>query len=355
MAGESTEETGTPTKERKSGYTSVSSSHLPISTSGDSLLVRQASLDQPRPVLGLVSRLGIAAREYLGNGGSYRKWPHFKFVARGLLYGRWMRPWLQFLEAEPMLSVARQNPRLYLKVQWPYLNRNYGAQKRLEIMRCHYRFLLERIQVDLREHLLTNSFFTLARWSTPSLGTFSLRLSHQNKFSQEGEMVLSFFRDNPDRLCTLLCFTISGDSEISIGCLQGNKPMPDAQPSNKDFNVMLTRGLHGLRPKNLLLFGLRQLAAAWSIDRLRAVGNRMHIFRESLKCGYDSFWDEAEGVLAPDGMYDLPASPQLKDLKDVPAKKRAMYRRRFQFLEALEGEIAATLARKEREPVILTT
>jgi uncharacterized protein VirK/YbjX len=197
----------------------------------------------------------------------------------------------------------------------------------------------------LLSRLVSTEFLPLAHWTVPELGRFSLRLSHENKFAQEGEMVLDLCQEDSKRPCALLCFSISGPSEISIGCLQGGKPVEESGDiSGKDLTIALTRGMHGLRPKNLLVFALRQLAATWSISGIRGVSTERHINAKEFRADYNAFWEEAGGTLAADGMYDLSSSSSFRDLQEIKPKKRAMYRHRYRFLETLGSEIERTLA-----------
>jgi len=306
------------------------------------------------PHFWLTAKLSKAAFDFFPEREWRAAWFRLKFVIRGLAYRPWMKPWLEFLESDSMRPVTAKYPRLNLKIQWPYLNNSYGPAKRLAIVRHHYQFALSHFSQTLILRLIEERFLYLARWNVAEMGQFSLRLSHENKFSQEGEMVLGLYHDDSERLCALLCFTITAHGEISIGCSQGGKPdaTKDEIPA-KEFVIALTRRMHGSRPKNLLLFALRRLARAWSINRLKAVSTGQHIWRAKLQSDYDTFWEEIGGALGPDGMYDIPSSSDFRPLEEIKPKKRAMYRDRYQFLEALGQEIENALVDTDHAPIIL--
>jgi uncharacterized protein VirK/YbjX len=321
----------------------------------------QEVLDAPAPssnrlpdYLWLQARLRKAAFAFFPEKDWRAAWFRFKFLVRGLTYGSWMQPWLEFLESDSMRPIAVRYPRLNLKIQWPYLNSSYGPAKRLAIVRHHYQFALSHFSRSLISQLIEERFLYLARWTVAEMGEFSLRLSHENKFSQEGEMVLSLYHDGSERLCALLCFTISAPGEISIGCSQGGRPDTGKDEIRaKEFVIALTRNMHGSRPKNLLLFALRRIAQAWSINRLKAVSTGMHIWKAKLQSDYDAFWEEIGGTQGPDGMYDIPSSSEFKSLQEIKPKKRAMYRDRYRFLEALGQEIESALTTTDHAPVVL--
>ena len=304
----------------------------------------------------LKGKLSGVALRVIPEKNSKGSWLRFKFQARALMYGIWMEPWLNFLDGPSMRPLAEAHPKLYLKIQWPYINRSYRATKRLEIIQNHYRFVLAHFSKELYFRLFFTDFLYLAKWSLPKLGTFSLRLYHANTYEQEGEMLLGLYQEESGRLCSLINFSVTAESEISIGCLQGGKPLknPD-EISNKNLTIAFTRHMHGLRPKNLLLFALRHLARAWSINRIRAVSTENQLWKDELKTDYNTFWVEVGGTLGADGMYDLPCSINFKGLQEVKPKKRAAYRRRYQFLEVLGREIESNLATPDRHPSSVRT
>ena len=94
--------------------------------------------------------------------------------------------------------------------------------------------------------------------------------------------------------------------EIFIGGLKGNKKACD-----KEVVIALTRAMHGLRPKALLVFALQILAGVWGVTRLRAVSDsdaHLQALAETktVAASYDEWWVESGGQLAEDGIFDLP-------------------------------------------------
>jgi uncharacterized protein VirK/YbjX len=149
-------------------------------------------------------------------------------------------------------------------------------------------------------------------------------------------------RDNGSELFTL-AFSITQyevePREIFIGGLQGNKAA-----NEKDLIVAITRGLHGMRPKALLLFALQSLAGVWGISRLRAVSDSTHIYRhwqkrKKLAASYDKWWLDSGGQLAKDGGFDLPVTFIPREIALLKANKRQMYKRRYQMLAGIVGQI----------------
>ena len=59
-----------------------------------------------------------------------------------------------------------------------------------------------------------------------------------------------------------------------------------------------------------------------------------------LKTDFGAFWEEAGGRETEDKrFYELPLVLPRKTMEEVPTRKRAVYRRRFAFLDAVDAEI----------------
>ena len=124
--------------------------------------------------------------------------------------------------------------------------------------------------------------------------------------------------------------------------LMGNVQGPSLKDEGLDRIRDVTHAAHGMRPPHLLVHTLRVLAAKWGATRLQGVDPENHVkgrwnLRDSrLRFDYRAFWAEHEGVRDDDGNWTMPLDTALRPLEDVPTKRRAMYRRRYAMLEALQ-------------------
>jgi uncharacterized protein VirK/YbjX len=132
--------------------------------------------------------------------------------------------------------------------------------------------------------------------------------------------------------------------------LMGNVQGPSLKDEGLDRIRDATHSAHGMRPPHLLVHTLRVLAARWDATALHGVDPENHVkgrwnLRDSrLRFDYRAFWAEHEGVRADaGGNWSLPLDTALRPLEEVPTKRRAMYRRRYAMLEALQQAVA-TLA-----------
>ena len=105
-----------------------------------------------------------------------------------------------------------------------------------------------------------------------------------------------------------------------------------------------TRAAEGLRPPHLLVEVLRVLCRRGqqtlsAIDPAHHVKKRWHQRLLQVSFDYRGFWTALGGQLQASGFWSLPSQRKLRDLADVPPKRRAMYRRRAGLLEALPCQL----------------
>ena len=120
--------------------------------------------------------------------------------------------------------------------------------------------------------------------------------------------------------------TASWAATIAIGCIQG----PDG-PNSKDLVRDLTRNMHGMRPKQLMLSLAYAFARQLGIERILAVANAAHPLRrvrEKFQADYDAFWLEQKGRNVGDGWFMLPEALSRKSELEVSSHHRSAFRRR---------------------------
>jgi uncharacterized protein VirK/YbjX len=97
----------------------------------------------------------------------------------------------------------------------------------------------------------------------------------------------------------------------------------------------------------LLVHALRLLATEWNvrsiagIDPVHHVKGRWNLRDSRLKFGYRAFWQDNGGGLDASGNWSLPRRTSIRPLDEIPAKRRAMYRRRNAWLAELAKRIDA--------------
>ncbi|MEE9335207.1 MAG: DUF535 family protein [Granulosicoccaceae bacterium] len=147
--------------------------------------------------------------------------------------------------------------------------------------------------------------------------------------------------DSEAREVYTLSFHLSTDAApvCYIGALQGpNDKVPDRQKTI----VSLTRSLHGLRPKALMVETLCMVMRALEIDLIYGVSNAGHIYqsdqytdekRAKVEFDFDQLWNEFNAEKHTASFYKLLSEPERKDASEIKPKKRSLYRKRYQWLD----------------------
>ena len=133
-----------------------------------------------------------------------------------------------------------------------------------------------------------------------------------------------------------------GDMSMFIGAMQG--PNMD---NARDVVKKVTKYCHAYRTKNLILYLTQAVARSLGMKHIYAVTNEgyyanNHVRADrKLKTDFSEFWTEAGGHPTDDTRFDeLPLVEARKTMEEVPTRKRAVYRKRFAMLDALDAEVA---------------
>lgn len=165
-------------------------------------------------------------------------------------------------------------------------------------------------------------------------------------FMREGQLVLNLFLN--DFRAFSLAFSLhrgpDGSIEAVIGGIQGRK-----REGILDTYRDLTKTLHGLRPRDFLMEVFRIFCRAHNIETILAVSDTCRHHRhsyfnmQSFSLDYDEIWQDRGGWKINEMFFQLDVSPARKELSEVKAKKRSMYRKRYAFLSDLEAKLSADL------------
>jgi uncharacterized protein VirK/YbjX len=253
------------------------------------------------------------------------------------------REWFRLLQNPKLAPVAEADPHILSKIQRTYLIRTLRAKDRLQALKQHYGFVAQHFPEEMLRQVYSSSGFLLASLPIEGIGQVSLRLAYCHSLGKEGDLTIKLNDEHSGWLIYSLTFSVSvndaGRRECVIGGLQGY-----TQALGKERVISLTRRMHGLRPKALVLFALQQLACAWAFTSIRGVSDAMHIYRHYLRrkdlaASYDEFWAESGGRLAADNVFDLPLRPSVRPIATIKPNKRAMYKHRYAMLTEISKQI----------------
>ena len=248
---------------------------------------------------------------------------------------------LRELDARAMArALFRAQPRAFYPVMNHLIDRRMGAQARLRTTLASLRTVCDSVGDEANVRSLLTHGITLLE-----LGDHTRVVLSLNDVSfHEGLWQIGLIGADGLRLYSI-GFGLTDAQTLLIGNVQG----PSLKDGGLDRIRDATHAAHGMRPPHLLVHTLRVLAARWGATRLEGVDPANHVkgrwnLRDSrLRFDYRAFWAEHEGVREPAGNWALPLDTALRPLEEVPTKRRAMYRRRYAMLEALQLAVA-TLA-----------
>ncbi|NYE61682.1 hypothetical protein FHW58_002889 [Duganella sp. 1224] len=268
--------------------------------------------------------------------------------------------WLELLNSHPMFAeLVKARPRLVYKIYRPYQSDTMDASQRLALLRSHYRHIFRHGMGPLTVQAARGAV-PLATVEGKSGLPYQLQLRAIEPMEREGELVLQLVQ-NGDLVYSAAFSFREGDGAgrggmaLGIGCMQGPKGERGLQLI-KDA----TRELHGLRPKNLMVKLLSQIAYDHGCGELRLVGNANRAVCGATRQGkvhadYDALWLELGAVQRGDGDYTLASEPICApDLAAIASKKRSEARKRHETLCELAQAVAVSLhaPRIEAVPVL---
>lgn len=261
-----------------------------------------------------------------------------KFVLRSLLYRPQLSRVFELFQTGPLRALPAQHPELLDKPMRPYCFACSTVSQRAEMVENHYRLLLARYP-SLIEPLYLGEGIELGRYPNSE---YRILLRHDGTFRREAELALSIVNERGERLYSC-AFSLGGcrdELALVIGSVQGPEPCV-AEP--QALVRTLTKAGHGLRPKSLVVMMVMALAEAMAAHHVAAVRMKAHIFqarryskkkKACLQTDYDELWQEF-GARSQDANFVRLQPVVRKPLEEIAAKKRAMYRRRYQWLDEL--------------------
>ncbi len=227
---------------------------------------------------------------------------------------------------------------------WPYQSAFWDVARRTERLLNHF----DRVDEAGGAFAFgTDEQIVLADLSAYLPG-LTLSLDQPIWFMREGSLTLNLFLG--DFRAYTLAFSLyqggDGVREIVIGSVQGRNTEEALEMYRN-----ITKALFGLRPRDFLNRMLSVVAQRLNADRILAVSqaarHHQHPYFAGIKDfpnDYDEIWTELGGAPLDDEFFTLPLTPERRSLDLIKAKKRSMYRKRYEFLDNVEQIVADALA-----------
>ena len=274
------------------------------------------------------------------------------FVLRSMWHDGDMKKLIAFFAANAVLCKFQERHQFHIEQVTRCLFYNGASFKERIALICeHYRYLSEIMKPEAfmqvcchnsrpRYRLWEGDFEGQPIWAELLMkagqrkeGCLSVAIKYEGK-----DFYQMIFWINKDR---------NGNEAMYIGAMQG----PNTEKS-RDVIKRMTKWAHGYRTKNLILYMTQDVARALGLKKIYAVSNygyyaNNHVRADrKLKTNFGDFWLEAGGKETEDKrFYELPLVEPRKTMEEVPTRKRAVYRRRFAFLDEVDAEIEQAVQR----------
>ncbi|MEP6778923.1 MAG: DUF535 family protein [Gemmatimonadaceae bacterium] len=271
-----------------------------------------------------------------------------KWSALSLAHPLATREWLTYLESSAMSRFDQANPLLVFKPFRPYLSSAWRFKHRVKVLKDTYDFAHSHFNI-LGQALINPTGKELLRFDLPNYGTIVANLGFDNRYRKEGEFrLLLTARNEIDSFALSFAFESDdrGDVSCCIGCIQGKE-------GSKEAFKELTKELHGLRPRSLLIFILQEVARVLGVRELLAPGESIQVRRaqhlihlsklHSLEFDYDSLWLELGGQVLTNGWYRLPLETARRSSGQIASKKRAQYARRYSLMDDMIVQLRSNM------------
>jgi uncharacterized protein VirK/YbjX len=270
-----------------------------------------------------------------------------RFVAASLGEPALVRS-LQRLDANsPLGRLLAEHPETIGNLIWPYQCAAWDPKTRFDRISAHLDVVekIPGLKVAGDEKIV---FVDLKSLSDDA----HVILDYSPWLAREGHLTLSLFKGHFRAFTVAFSLFNHPETEMFIGGIQGRKSDDDILTLYRD----LTKDFHGVRPRDFMLEMLRLFAVSSGVQRIYAVADEYRISRhsyfgknETKGLLYDNVWLERGGTRVAKTHFELPLIGTRRDLSEVAAKKRAMYRRRYQMFDELAASLPQDLAHAERQ------
>lgn len=269
------------------------------------------------------------------------------FMTRCHLHKSYMEDILGFFAENALRkNMLQGNPSFVEQVTRSFFYKNSTWAERVELVKNHVLHLEQLFQPEFLEKVYVNSQ--------------KVRIWEDNYLEKPIGMDLLFYAGQRKEGCLSLMLEYEGqalyqimfwlgrdkqnnDPALYIGALQGT-------PNGSDIIKGLTKAFFGYRTKNLIFYGIRNVADCMGVKRIYAVANEgyyamNHIRRDrKLKTSLDEFWQECEGQQCSDArFYVMPVAEYRKSMEELKPSKRAQHRRRFEKMDQITASVKEVL------------
>ena len=275
------------------------------------------------------------------------------FLARCCLHPQKIQQLEDFFSQSKILSdIAEKFPFVYEQLTRAFFYNKSNFDERMNLIEEHMKFFSQNLNDDFLLKLYGDKKIDLWKMQIDENREMRLVICLESGQRKEG-LASIMLRLNDDFPIYQIMFWVAPENfltEISseknfsmwIGAMQG----PNVDDA-KELIKTITKKSHAYRTKNLILYCAQSLARALGLKKIFAVTNdgyyaNNHIRSDrKLKTSFGDFWAECGGFLTDDKrFFELPLIETRKTFEEIPVRKRAVYRRRFELLDEIDAAVS---------------
>lgn len=303
--------------------------------------------------------IGDVCRIWSMSGAVYEGKRPFDLVRRGKFVGHSLsvysalKPLLKANPETVLGKLLRERPETIGIVVWPYQCASWDASTRLHRLAKHCDAVAsfgKPIDLGANDRIVLADLNSIRE-------DLRVVLDQPSWFMREGNLVVNLFvgRVRMYSLAFSLYEDKSGLTAV-VGALQGR----DIESALEEYKN-LTKAAHGMRPRDLLFEIFCMLCSVIAVRNAMAVSEEARHHKhpyfqsrtESKKpsTNYNQIWEERNARRLDRSFYSLDILQNRRDLEAVPAKKRGMYRRRYEMLDEIKNQVSETIQAAKVSPI----
>lgn len=273
-------------------------------------------------------------------GAKYLRKQKAKILAYCSLAPKFAEKWFKIISQEEFKPIAAKQKRLFVKPFRVYISTKWSKAQRMQCILDTYR-VVQKFP-PLYEAVTAPHAVELALLQGKDF-TAKLQLRTDDRFRKEGELVIDLAENDTQKIIYSLSFSFLYKGEnvhCLAGCVQGAGNEAELKAAQKN--------MYGIRPKSFMVFALQEVARAvacaeiWGVSNKIQAHNQKHFihidFLHKLNFDYNQLWAESGAELRGD-WYRIPLKYDKKPMAEIKSKKRAQYKRRYDFLDEISRQI----------------
>lgn len=262
-----------------------------------------------------------------------------EFLSLSMLHYMASNKIFNFFGQPAFSQFAATYPMLQRKILHRYLHCGMSADKKANAIINHYTFINKYFTNEAIQSMYFGGSIRLLELTIAS-ELYTLEMGYSDAFYREGELTLMLI-DAEKRRIYSIAFSFLKDKDqnyILIGGMQGPQ---QTDVSSLQLIKTMTKEMHGLRPRNFMIFVLRTIAVSLGIEKIAAITTDNHISKchrvafkrfDPFQADYNGYFEE-EGGIRKGRFFILQSEQKRKSIDLIESKKRSLYKKRYAMME----------------------